>query len=308
MAQGRCGNERRVLNPDAVEHLEPVAQTAHNRDGVFDRRFVDEHRLEASGQSGVLLDVLAVFVERGGPDHVEFAARQHGLEHVAGIHRTLGRTRADDGVQFVDQEQDPSLSCLYLGEYRLEPFLELASILGSGDQRTQVEREDGLVLQPFWDIAVDDALREAFDDGRLADARVADQDRVVLRLAGQDLDDAPDLGVAADDGVELARACLGDKVTSVLGQRLVGDLGRRRRDPLVAPHPSQRRKERFPGDAIRLEFASGRGGRTLLGQCEQEMLDRYVLVLEPTRLSLRGVEYPRQALGHEYLTRRGAGA
>ncbi len=50
----------------------------------------------------------------------------------------------------------------------------------------------------------DDALGEALDDRGLADAGLADQHRVVLRAAAEDLDDAADLVVAADDRVELA--------------------------------------------------------------------------------------------------------
>ena len=34
-------------------------------------------------------------------------------------------------------------------------------------------------------VAVDDHLGQAFDDGRLADARLAEQDRVVLRAGGR---------------------------------------------------------------------------------------------------------------------------
>jgi hypothetical protein len=46
-------------------------------------------------------------------------------------------------------------------------------------------------------------LREAFDDGRLADAGLADEHRVVLGAAAEDLDDALDLVLAADDGSSL---------------------------------------------------------------------------------------------------------
>ena len=45
-----------------------------------------------------------------------------------------------------------------------------------------------LSAQHFRHVAVDDALGEAFDDGRLADARFAEQHRVVLRAAAEDLD------------------------------------------------------------------------------------------------------------------------
>jgi hypothetical protein len=65
------------------------------------------------------------------------------------------------------------------------------------------------------------------DDRRLADAGLADEHRVVLRTAGQDLHDPLDLLLAPDDRVELALA-------GVLGQvaaELVEHQRRRRRVP-----------------------------------------------------------------------------
>ena len=56
----------------------------------------------------------------------------------------------------------------------------------------------------FRHVAIDDAQRQAFRDRGLADARLADQNRIVLGAARQDLDRATDFLVAADDRVELA--------------------------------------------------------------------------------------------------------
>ena len=57
--------------------------------------------------AGVLLDVLAVLVERGRADQAQLAAGQHRLEHVAGVHGALAAgARADDGVQLVDEGDD----------------------------------------------------------------------------------------------------------------------------------------------------------------------------------------------------------
>ena len=66
----------------------------------------DQHFLEAPLERGVLLDVLAVFIERGRAHAVQLAARQRGLEHVAGVHRALGLAGADHGVQLVDEQDD----------------------------------------------------------------------------------------------------------------------------------------------------------------------------------------------------------
>ena len=78
-------------------------------------------------------------------------------------------------------------------QHRLEAVLEFAAILRAGHHRAQVERHHLLLLQRFRHVAGDNALGEALDDGRLAHAGLANQHRVVLGAAGEDLDHAPDL-------------------------------------------------------------------------------------------------------------------
>ena len=75
-------------------------------------------------------------------------------------------------------------------------------------------------------VAVDDALRQALDDRGLADARLADQHRIVLGAARQHLDGAADLLVAADHRIELAVARRLGEVARVFLQRVIGVLGR----------------------------------------------------------------------------------
>ncbi len=191
------------------------------------RRLADEDRLEAPLERGVLLDVLAVLVERRRADRAQLAAREHRLEQVRRVDRALGRARADDRVQLVDEEDDLALGVLDLGEHGLDPLLELAAVLRAGEQRADVERPDALALQALGHVAGDDPLREPLDDRRLPHAGVADQHRVVLRAAREHLDHAPDLLVAADDRVELALLGELGQVAAELLERLVGAL----RDP-----------------------------------------------------------------------------
>jgi hypothetical protein len=165
---------------------------------------------------------LAVFVERSRADGVQLAPRQHRLQHVGGVHRPFGRAGADDGVELVDEEDDLALRVGDLLEHGLQPLLEFAAVLGAGDQRAHVERDDPLVLEPLGNVAALDAAGEPFDDRGLADARLADEHRVVLRAARQDLDDAPDFLVAADDRIELLLARHLRQVAAVLLERLVG--------------------------------------------------------------------------------------
>ena len=89
--------------------LVALAQAAQDRDRLLDRRLVDQDRLEAALERGVLLDVLAILVERRGADRVQLAAGEHRLEQVARVHRALGRAGADDRVELVDEQDRPGL-------------------------------------------------------------------------------------------------------------------------------------------------------------------------------------------------------
>ena len=243
------GDERRVADLDAVVRLVALLQPAQDRDRVGDGRLADEDRLEAPLERGVLLDVLAVLVERRRADRAQLAAREHRLQEVGRVDRALRRARADDRVQLVDEEDDVAGRVLDLREDRLEPLLELAAVLRPGEQRADVERPHALALQALGHVARDDALREALDDRRLADAGLADEHRVVLRAPREHLDDAADLLVAADDRVELPRLGERGQVAAVLLERLVRALGILRRHLLPAAH------------ALRAPRAARRAGR-----------------------------------------------
>ena len=215
-----------------VGDLEPVvllvalADALEDVDRLLERRLLHHHRLEAPLQGRVPLDVLAVLVERGRADALQLAARQGRLEDVGRVDRALGRAGADQGVQLVDEE-DAVVGVANLLDDLLEALLELAAILGAGDQRADVERQDALVDERLGHVAGDDPLGQPLDDGGLADTRLADQRRVVLGAAREDLDDALDLLLATDDGVELARAHRVGQVDAQLvdGGRLAGLLG-----------------------------------------------------------------------------------
>ncbi len=122
-------------------------QAAKDRDGVFHRRLVDQHFLEAALERRILLDVLAIFVERSGADAVKLTASERGLQHVAGVHGAFGFAGAHHGVQLVDEQDDLTFLFGEIVEHALEAFLELTAELGTGDQCAHVEREDALVLR-----------------------------------------------------------------------------------------------------------------------------------------------------------------
>ena len=103
--------------------------------GVLDGRLLDEDRLEAAGERRVLLDVLAVLVERGRADAVQFPAREGGLQQVGRVHSAVGLARADERVHLVDEQDDAAGRGLDFPEDGLQALLELAAVLRAGDQR-----------------------------------------------------------------------------------------------------------------------------------------------------------------------------
>ena len=104
-------------------------------------------------------------------------------------------------------------------------------------------------------VAHDDAARQALGDGRLADAGIADEQRIVLLPAAQHLDGALDLRPAADQGIDAARPRLLVEVDAIDLERigaallLLAALDRRR--VLVdAAHRARLRHAGPLGDAV----------------------------------------------------------
>ena len=148
----------------------------------------------------------------------------------------------------------------------------------------EVERDHALVAQRLGDLALDDALGQALGDGGLADAGLADERRVVLRAAAEDLDDALDLVGPADDRVELVLARQRGEVAAVGVERggLRLALGR---GGLALGAEQRRGLDAHLGgvDAQVREHARG-DAFTLADEAEQQMLRADVVVVELARL------------------------
>ena len=119
VTERRCRYDGRVLDAHAMVYLISLLQPAEDTDRVFCRRLIHVYRLESPLQCGILLYVLAVFVQRRRANGVQFAPGQHRLEHVAGIHRAFSSACSDDCVQLVDEQDDLAGGVCYFFEHRL---------------------------------------------------------------------------------------------------------------------------------------------------------------------------------------------
>src|SRR6266700_3005130 len=268
VGQHRRGPQRLVRDLAAVVRLVAVAQAAQDLDGVVDRRLVDADLLETPLECGVALQVLAILVERGGADRLQLAARERRFQDRSGVDRTFGGAGANEVMELVD-EQDDVAALGDLLHHLLEALLELAAVLGTGDQRREVERVDLL----------------------------AHQDGVVLRAAREDLHHALDLGLAADDRVEL-RLC--GELRQVAAE-LVEELGALRLltggaawAALLAPAGAGKHADdlvaNLLGVGVEVEQDPCRDSFVLADETEQDVLGADVVVAERKRLTKRQLQ------------------
>jgi hypothetical protein len=157
----------------------------------------------------------------------------------------------------------------FLLPFVTEPLLDLAAQLGAGDEGARLQLEDRELAQVLGDVAGRDPHRQRADDGALADARLADEKRVMLVAALEDLEQAPDLDVAADDRVELAAPRALDEIRRE--RRAVEARGHRD----LAGDGAQRAHVRAQGPGPERELLEhpGRGAPQLLGERVQQVLD-----------------------------------
>ena len=296
VGEGRRGHERRVGDRDAVVRLVAVAQTLEDLDGVREGRLRHLDRLEAALERGVLLDVLAVLVERGRTDGLQLAAGEHRLEDGGRVDRALGRTGTHERVHLVDEQDDVAAGADLL-EHLLQALLEVTAVAAAGHERAEVERVELLVLERLGHLALDDRLGEALDDGGLADAGLPDEHRVVLGAAGEDLHDPLDLLLAPDDRVELALARgLGEVAAELVeherGRRraLGGAAGGLRLLALVAGEQLDDLLADPVEVGAELDQHLGGDALALADQAEQDVLGADVVVAELQRLAQRELE------------------
>ncbi len=265
---GEVGDRDRLVREEPVAHVarrerggglerlggeaQPVVllvaghQPLQDLERLGDGRLVHHHLGEAPLERRVLRDELPELVVGGRADAGELAARHRGLELVRRVLRALaGRARADQGVDLVDEHHHPAVGLLHLVLEAVQLLGERAAELGAGDERRHVELDEDPVLKPA--ARLEQLLGDALDDRGLADARLADEARVVRAPLAEDVDDLLDLLRPADARVELPLAGGDREVPAERGEQRV-ELGVERVGPTQRRqgHAARERTGRAP--------------------------------------------------------------
>ena len=176
-------------------------QAAQDGDGLRDIRGFHHNLLEAAVQGTVLLHDFGEFVHGGGADALQLAPGKGGLEHVGGIQASLGSARSHDGVELIDKQDDVRIGGCQFDD-ALEAFFKIAPVFGAGHHRGDVQRDDAFLREGGGNVAAGDAEGDSFHDGRFSHAGFADEHRIVLLSAAENLNHAGDFRIAAHHGIQ----------------------------------------------------------------------------------------------------------
>ena len=95
VGQGSRRHNGRIFNADAMVNFISFLKSTQDGDGALHVGLAHKDNLEATLQGCILLNVLTVFIERGGADGTQFAASQRRFQHVAGVNRAFSRAGAN---------------------------------------------------------------------------------------------------------------------------------------------------------------------------------------------------------------------
>ncbi|CSE36338.1 Protein of uncharacterised function (DUF3170) [Shigella sonnei] len=194
-------------------------QTAQNNGGFGSVGFADLHQLEAARQGGIFFEVFFVLAPGGGGDGFQLAARQRRFEQVGDIQPALLVARANQGMCFVDKQNDRHRGGNDLRHQPFETFFEFTLHRRPGLQCAQVKGHDIGVFQLVRHLACHDAQRQPFNQCAFAHARFAHHHRVVFTAAAENVDHQVDFVVAAQYRVKPAVTGVCGHVFGIAGKQ-----------------------------------------------------------------------------------------
>ncbi len=178
-----------------------LAYVVENHTRLLGSGRLDHYLLETTLEGTVILNVLAIFVDRRGTYTLYLTACKRRLEKIGGIHRAGRIAGTDYGVKLVDKQYH----ILVFGELvknTLDTLLKLSAIFRASYKRSHVERHHTLVKKYARHLAAHDAESEPLDNGRLAHSRLTDEHRIVFLATAEYLGETFDFDITAHHRVK----------------------------------------------------------------------------------------------------------
>ena len=106
-------------------------------------------------------------------------------------------------MDFVDENQCIAIVFSQVVQNAFQAFFKFATVFRAGNQSRQVQNQKAFVTQGFRYFAVNNALRQAFNNSGFTHTRLTNQHRVVFGTALQYLNGTTNFIITTDNGVEL---------------------------------------------------------------------------------------------------------
>ena len=198
---------------DMVMVLVAVLDVLEDGDGVFGTRRLKCDALETTVKGSVLFNGLSELVDGGGSNALYLAACQGRFEDVCSVERTRSPSGTDDGMDFVDEENNLAVVLQFINEAS-QPFFKLSAVLCTSDERCHIQGNDAFVGNRMGNIPLDYPLCQSFDKGGFSDSGLSDEDGIVFLSSGKYLCRTLYFAATAYNGVEHPIACSLRKVGS----------------------------------------------------------------------------------------------
>src|ERR1700730_9496375 len=155
-------------------------------------------------------------------------------------------------MQFVDEQNDLSFGFGNFFQDGLQPIFQFAPEFRPSNERGEIQGHQTLGFQYVRNVSRDNSLRQPFDDGGFADAGLANQHRGIFGTASQNLHDAANFFVAADNGIELGAPSQFGKIAGIFFEGRIRGFGILRGDALGPANAGERLQDRFVRSALLL--------------------------------------------------------
>ena len=149
-------------------------------------------------------------------------------------------------MQFINEQDDLTITVLHILKHSFQTLFKFTTILRTCNQCTHIQRKNLLILQSFRNITIYNPLCKSFHNGGLTNAGFTNQNRVVLRLTGQNTNHIPDLLITSDDRIQLLTSGFFHQILAVLLQGIIGCFRIIRSYSLISTYGSQRIQKGVP--------------------------------------------------------------
>ena len=91
------------------------------------RRLINLDWLETTFERSIFFEVLAVFVESGCTNGLQFTTSQHGLENACSVNGAFSSTSTNESMNFVDEQNDVATGLDFFENF-LQALFEVTAV------------------------------------------------------------------------------------------------------------------------------------------------------------------------------------